>query len=373
MNNKIIINIFKTKAYLNLLIFVTLILILITVILQVNVIPNLKKIAFDNILNESKKVSNYMSSLIDYELETVEVIDKKLRVLIDDFNIDKIHYFNRNGKILYSTKKEKIGTFNTNNYFKDIISEGKLYYSLKLKGSKTSEDELTQKSVVEIYVPIIKNNSFSGAFELYYDISKNVKETSAYTNLIFKLNLLISFAIFISFFILLYWISAKSLKEKELISKDYLTNLYNRRYFYEIIENFMNLSKRNKTSISLCMIDIDNFKNINDKYGHGIGDTVLKTFAKEIKKIIRNSDIVVRFGGEEFLLLLPNTSINNAEVLANKVCTHFNDLSSEVHFTVSIGIAEYKKDKSIDTLINEADKCLYQAKEKGKNQSFRLK
>jgi diguanylate cyclase (GGDEF)-like protein len=372
VNNKIINNIFQTKAYLNLLIFVLLIIILITGILQINVIPNLKKIAFDNILNESKKVSNYMSNLVDYEFETIEVIDEKVRVLIHDFNIDRIHYFNKDGKILYSTKKEKIGTINRHNYFKDIISKGKQYYSLKLEGSKTSENELTQKSVIEIYVPIMRDNIFLGAFELYYDISKNVKETKDYTDLLLKINLLISLTTFISFFILLYWISAKSLKEKELISKDYLTNLYNRRYFYEIIENFMSLSKRNKTPISLCMIDIDNFKNINDKYGHGVGDDVLRTFAREVKKTIRDSDIVVRFGGEEFLLLLPNTGINNAEVLANKICTHFNDLSSEVHFTVSIGISEYKKNKSIDALINEADKCLYKAKEKGKNQSFRL-
>jgi diguanylate cyclase (GGDEF)-like protein len=130
----------------------------------------------------------------------------------------------------------------------------------------------------------------------------------------------------------------------------------------------MQLSRRNKTPISLCMIDIDNFKKINDKYGHGVGDNVLKTFAKEVKKILRKSDIIIRFGGEEFLVVLPNTNIDNAEILANKICTHFNNLNKEVHFTVSIGIAEYKNNNSIDDLISEADKCLYLAKENGKNQ-----
>jgi len=338
-----------------------------------NVIPTLKKIAFDNIISESKKASYYMSNLIDYEIETVESIDKKLKVLILDFDIYRIHYFNKNGKVLYSTEKEKIGTFNSHSYFKDIISKGKIHYSIKLKGNKTSENEVSQKSVVEIYIPIMKNNSFIGAFELYYDISKSVKEISEYIDLIFKLNLLIFFTILILFFIILYWISAKSLKEKELISKDYLTNLFNRRYFYEIIENFIQLSKRNKTPISLCMIDIDNFKNINDQYGHSVGDIVLKTFADEVKEIIRQSDILVRFGGEEFLLLLPNTNIDNAEILANKICTHFNKSSNEVHFTVSIGISEYKNNNSIDNLINEADQCLYLAKENGKNQVVKLK
>lgn len=119
--------------------------------------------------------------------------------------------------------------------------------------------------------------------------------------------------------------------------------------------------------MSICIIDIDNFKKINDSYGHNKGDEVLKLFAKETKSLIRQSDILVRFGGEEFLLLLHNTNLKNAEVLANKVRKHFEDLDYEVKFTVSIGISEYKDDKNVDDIIAEADECLYLAKENGRN------
>ncbi len=367
MNFKVIKNIWETKTYFNLLLFLVAVLIAITITLQINVLPALKNMALNSILNEAKKVSLHMSNLIDYNNEKTKNIDKKLQTLLIDFNIDKVHYFNKNGKIIYSTVKDKIGTINTYTYFKDIVLQGKSYHSIKLKGSINLHNDLLTKSIIEIYIPIMKNDSFIGAFELYYDISKVVKKFDDYSSLIFKLNLLIVLGTFVLFFILLYLISAKSLKEKELISKDYLTNLYNRRYFYDIAEKYLCLSKRKDTPLSLCMIDIDNFKQINDTYGHSVGDEVLKSFALETKSLIRESDILVRFGGEEFLLFLPDTHINHAEILSNKICQHLENLENTISFTVSIGIAEYKTTESIDELIAQSDRCLYAAKKEGKN------
>jgi len=329
--------------------------------------------ALNSILDEAKKVSHHMSNLIDYKNEKNENIDKKLQTLLSDFDIDKVYYFNKNGEIIYSTVKEKIGQINTNTYFKDIVSQGKLFHSIKTEGSKSLHSGLLKKSIIEIYVPIMNNNNFVGAFELYYNISKTVKEFDNYTNLIFKINLLIVIGTFVSFFILLYLISAKSLKEKELIYKDYLTNLYNRRHFYEISEKYLHLSKRKKIPLSLCMIDIDNFKKINDTYGHNIGDEVLKLFSSETKNLIRKSDILVRFGGEEFLLLLPDTDINHAEILSTKICKHLASLDKAVSFTVSIGVSEYETTQTIDEVIATADKCLYTAKKEGKNRVIKSK
>lgn len=367
MDFEVLKNIWKTKLYFNLMIFVISILIIITLIVQLNLLPNLKNIAFDNILKEAKKVSYYMSDLVDYNNENINTIDKKLEVLLNDFNIEKVHYFNNNGKVIYSTIKSKIGTFNKHDYFNNIIAKGEVYYSINLKGSKSLEDNNVKNSVIEIYIPIMKNDTFVGAFEIYYNIDDLVKEFDNYSNLILKINILVIVISFIVFFILLYMISFKSLREKELISKDYLTKLYNRRYFYEVSENCIQLAKREKTPMTICMIDIDNFKQINDKYGHSGGDSVLKIFAKETKNLIRKSDILVRFGGEEFLLLLHNTNIDNAEVLANKIRKHFENLNNEIKFTISIGISEFKEQKIIDDIINEADLCLYKAKENGKN------
>jgi len=373
LNYHVIKNIWKTKTYFNLLLFLVAVLIAITITLQMNVLPALKNIALNSILEEAKKVSHYMSDLVDYNNEKNENIDKRLQTLLFDFNIDKVHYFNKNGKIIYSTVKEKIGTINSNTYFTDIVSQGKSFHSIKTEGSKSLHSGLLTKSIIEIYVPIMNNNSFVGAFELYYDISKTVQVFDNYTNLIFKINILIVVGTFVSFFILLYLISAKSLKEKELISKDYLTNLYNRRHFYEISEKYLLLSKRKKIPLSLCMIDIDNFKKINDTYGHNIGDEVLKVFSSETKSLIRESDILVRFGGEEFLLLLPDTDINHAEILSNKICKHLVSLDNSIGFTVSIGISEYDSVQTIDELIAKADKCLYSAKKEGKNKVVKSK
>jgi diguanylate cyclase (GGDEF)-like protein len=367
MNYKVIKNIWETKSYLNLLLFLVAIFISITITLQLYVLPSLKNIAVTNMLNEAKNVSYYMSNLIDYNNEKTQDIDKKLSTVLEDFNIDKVHYFNNNGKIIYSTVKEKIGTSNTHTYFKNVVSYGNLFYSIKQKGSINLHSEVLTKSIIEIYVPIMNNDSFIGAFELYYDISAVVKEFDDYSNLLFKINILIVGVLFVLFFILLYLISAKSLREKELISKDYLTDLYNRRYFYDIAEEYLLLCKRKHTSVSLCMIDIDDFKLINDTHGHNIGDEVLKLFALETKSVIRESDILSRFGGEEFLLLLPDTNIEDAEVLSNKICKHLENLDTNVIFTVSIGISQYENSQTIDDLIIESDKCLYTAKKEGKN------
>ena len=105
---------------------------------------------------------------------------------------------------------------------------------------------------------------------------------------------------------------------KLLASTDPMTQLYNRRYFAKVSEHTLDLARRNKKEVSLIMIDIDKFKNINDTYGHDIGDKVIIFLANQLKNYQRKSDIVCRFGGEEFVVLLPNTSIEDANIVAQK-------------------------------------------------------
>lgn len=198
---------------------------------------------------------------------------------------------------------------------------------------------------------------------------ENIKEFDNYVSVILKINILITIILSILFFLLIYLLSLKNLKEQKLIIKDHLTDLYNRRYFYNVVDKFLVLAKRKNSELSLCLIDIDNFKLINDTYGHDVGDKVLRFFAKEIKGLIRKSDIIVRFGGEEFLLLLPDTSLNNAKILSDKICRHFEFSKNQIHFTISIGISSYNNNENIDKLVSNADKALYMAKSKGKNRA----
>lgn len=170
-------------------------------------------------------------------------------------------------------------------------------------------------------------------------------------------------------------VEEKTKELTELSNRDPMTNLYNRRYFNEVSQTLLNLAKREKTNLSALMIDLDKFKTINDNYGHLVGDEVLKKTASMLLESIRKSDIAIRFGGEEFIILLPNTDLNGAQEIAQKIHSQTKEckiktLQNEViKFTLSIGISIYDcdNDTSIDDLIHKCDKALYKAKRSGRD------
>ncbi len=161
----------------------------------------------------------------------------------------------------------------------------------------------------------------------------------------------------------------------ELSNKDTLTKLYNRRYLYEIINNLFPLAKREEEPISILMLDIDKFKKVNDIYGHKIGDDVLVLLSSTLQDKCRKSDIICRWGGEEFLILLPNTNKDGAYKRAEKLRTIIEKISIELDedkklsFTVSIGVSQIVFDKKncLETAIQQADDRLYKAKKSGRN------
>jgi diguanylate cyclase (GGDEF)-like protein len=159
-----------------------------------------------------------------------------------------------------------------------------------------------------------------------------------------------------------------------LASTDPLTNLYNRRYFQETATNLFALAKRETKEISFIMVDIDKFKNINDTYGHDVGDTVLQTLAKKLLLHHRKSDIVCRYGGEEFFIMLPNTSLKSAVTLAqimrkDVADLKFNIADTTLRFTISLGVSQtdIAQEIDIEKALKRADEALYDAKESGRN------
>ena len=154
---------------------------------------------------------------------------------------------------------------------------------------------------------------------------------------------------------------------------DELTQVSNRRYFFDIAQSIILVTSREKKSLSLLMLDIDYFKNVNDTYGHQIGDFILISFVKEIKKLMRKSDMFARVGGEEFAILLNDTSIKGARVIAQKICTLIEDKEfvyedKVIRITTSIGTSQLdEKNDSIEKLYKQADKQLYEAKNTGRN------
>lgn len=161
---------------------------------------------------------------------------------------------------------------------------------------------------------------------------------------------------------------------------DSLTGLYNRRHFFKLAEIEVSKLKRNKRPASCHMIDIDHFKNINDTYGHIVGDSVLIEVGKRIKQGIRDYDILARYGGEEFVVFLPETDLEEAMLVAERVRANIVGSKIEINektkipLSVSIGISSAKgEDIVLYELINKADKALYLAKERGRNRVGFLK
>ncbi len=164
----------------------------------------------------------------------------------------------------------------------------------------------------------------------------------------------------------------EKLKEKTII--DELTQILNRRGIMEFLTREYARSKRFKSPLSVLMIDIDDFKKVNDTYGHTVGDKVLKTIAQILKTKLRATDVVGRYGGEEFLVVLPETDLQAALTVAEKLRTEvakktFKYKDQVFKVTISLGAAQLKEGESIEELINRADQALYTSKRSGKNRT----
>ncbi|MGE5677977.1 MAG: diguanylate cyclase [Pseudomonadota bacterium] len=162
---------------------------------------------------------------------------------------------------------------------------------------------------------------------------------------------------------------------RKIAIRDELTGLYNRHYFEQIINEEMERSDRYDQPLSIMLLDLDHFKKVNDTWGHPIGDELLKLTSETMGKTIRYSDILVRFGGEEFVVLMPHTSIEGAAAAAEKIRSAIERNSHPVTGiqTVSIGIAERMKSESFRHLYKRTDDALYRAKQEGRNRVMAAK
>lgn len=161
---------------------------------------------------------------------------------------------------------------------------------------------------------------------------------------------------------------------KRLSNTDHLTQLYNRRYMMEVLEREFQRSQRKASPISMVIMDIDHFKRVNDQYGHQNGDLVLSTIARLAREDRRSYDVAVRYGGEEFVLVLPETSHDEATMVAERLREKVLQISfsgelRELRVTISMGVATYPASNlaTIEDLIREADAALYRAKQGGRN------
>ena len=156
---------------------------------------------------------------------------------------------------------------------------------------------------------------------------------------------------------------------EESAQRDQLTKIYNRMKLDKVIQNEYEISKRYGTNLSLIILDIDFFKSVNDTYGHLTGDNVLIQLSNILSKNLRRSDIVGRWGGEEFIIICPNSNIEASMQLAEKLRSLIDNFEFDIvkHKTASFGIAQLKDIDTVNSLIERADTALYKAKELGRN------
>lgn len=237
--------------------------------------------------------------------------------------------------IIYYTYYEKIEDY----------KEALKYYKLYSKQNEIIFHENRSKAISEL--------------QIKYDIYKNEKEKEIYRlkNIeLLELNKKLQSAY----------------KELENLHKiDYLTKLYNRKAITEIMDKELFI-KNNESPFIICIADIDDFKKVNDIYGHTAGDRVLSHFSNILKQSLRKTDYIGRWGGEEFLILLPNTNLEEGTKIIKRLRKiisdkEFNYLGQAINITMSFGYGCFNKHLNMNECINQADKCLYKGKNSGKN------
>jgi len=206
-----------------------------------------------------------------------------------------------------------------------------------------------------IYFSSLNQKDAIGKMERAYNHLRRSLIKADYTNLLMELQ------------------ERKTEKYAKLSEEDPLTGIANRRAFMQRLRYEIEFAKKHQTPLTLLVLDLDHFKRINDTYGHATGDLLLQRFVQHTKTLIRNSDIFARIGGEEFALLLPNTGMEGARKLSEKIIKEISsleldDLAPGLQMTVSIGISTFEKGLEPKQFIAKADKNLYTAKHRGRNQ-----
>lgn len=284
----------------------------------------------------------------------------------------KEHIIGKNGENILLTDNGTVVYTSENPKNKEMISIANLIpyiNSIKEKGKEYEEIEINGKDYYLLYHQMDINNW--GVIQLIdkTEVMQPFQKTMATILGIFLVSCLISIIIlYVNYF------SQRRIQQQLKIeaSTDYLTGINNRKYFHERSQQAVKDALEQNRTLSCLMIDIDEFKEINDRYGHDIGDKILKTVAAELRKVIRKNDILCRLGGDEFTILLLDAHRETAQIIANRIIENISRLVERTkkeyfHFTLSIGISCLQNDDTVESLWKRADQALYRAKTAGRN------
>ncbi len=313
-------------------------------------------------------------------------LNTTLTQLMDPHDIVKIKIFSTERTIVFSTDPELIGRVDSKNVRLDKALAGQSTAELESAGEITDlrRERRLNVEVVETYVPIYNtDNRVIGAFEIYQDMSSQriaIQQGIVHSLIVLGGILVLVFGL--SAIVVRKAASELSRVQNELhrlATQDLLTGISNRGEIMHFIESeAMRLKRRsaqdNAPMFSLIMGDIDKFKTINDTYGHAAGDEALKYVAAIMKKHLREYDRVGRYGGEEFMVLLPDTDFSRAAIIAERIRKAIEESTivtenQSISLTISLGVATVMAEEdSFEAALKRVDEALYRAKEKGRNQ-----
>ena len=295
------------------------------------------------ITKQTKNIKNYEDKL-DTQTQLLEVQKRQLEEQKKELNT------------IYSTIKQE----------KEKLSNAVL---------EANEKERMLKSLVNLQID--KQKEFENAKIELEHLNSQIEEEK--NNLLIKESIIADqknkILIFGALFIIILILGINGIRQnlllKNLSQIDTLSGLYNRRFMNKKIEEEISKYKRYKIPFSVLLIDVDFFKKINDTYGHDKGDFVIKRISNLLKQNIRDSDICARWGGEEFLILVPNNNLDGALILANnlKELIEKNNFEIKENVTISIGVSTFDENSSQEKLLKSADIALYKAKENGRNRT----
>lgn len=326
--------------------------------------------------------------MVAVQKEDMDRLDFQMRRYLKPFSMHKVKLYTPDKKIIYSTDAGLIGKIDkANEVLGSVLRSGKASSELERKKefAELGGGRISNASIVEAYSPIFDaSHRVIGVFEVYVDITKTRNE-------IFHVLLLtmavLGAVLFVCLFSLYRPMKRGTLslitahrELKELATRDYLTGAYNRRYINDRVKQEFHRMRRQigseliKKSIGFIMADIDHFKKVNDHYGHAAGDEVLREVSHRLKEGLRDYDVLCRYGGEEFLIMLPHTDEGDSLLVAERlrqsvISTPVTVEGTEpVAVTVSFGVAtSHDGRESEHAVIERADQALYLAKEGGRN------
>lgn len=315
----------------------------------------------------------------------IQALDRVASAYRDAFGLRRIKLFTLSGLVAYSDDASIIGRQDRLNSYLESAFNNQVVSKVE-EGHAPSDlhGELGfDVAVVETYVPLTDyKGAVVGVAEVYLDTTTAFEEVSAELN---RFVLLIGILMLLIFTVLSLFMSRGTRKlqvtQSRLetqASRDALTGLYNRGFLEEWLSDQLARSKEagqqgRVHDVGVVLLDLDYFKQVNDRFGHLVGDQVLIAFARRLESLVRGEDIVGRFGGEEFLVLLPRTHPQGAEALARKLWQGISGTPLEVNgkdfeVTVSIGVSSISPgDLRGDEVLGRADRALYRVKESGRN------